>query len=253
VDTIPEKYRMKEVVIFTEGIGELIFIRELLIRVIDNNDLSFDCIDLRDYWRLSIPYTFDNPLAKIHFQIINVGNDERVLSEIVNNSPRLIENEMEIIGIRDMFSEQYKKYSDQINIDTIDDFKASTDSVIQQLDGYERIHFFFAIMEVEAWFLSMYKIFERINASLTVENIKNKLNYDLENNDPEKTYFHPAVQLTKILQLVGINYGKHQDDYNRLVRIITAEDVQNTVEKNFCNSFIQLLGEIMRMHADSLI
>jgi hypothetical protein len=242
---------MKKVVIFTEGRSELIFIRELLIRTIANNDLSFDCIELKAGKRLLFPYKQNSPTAKIHFLIVNVGNDERVLSEINNRGSNYTIQGMEIIGIRDMYSETYENYSHQIDQNVIGMICQSHEDIIKKMCHSEMIHFFFAIMELEAWFLAMYRIFERIDPLLTTENIKNRLNYDLENNDPEKTYFHPAVQVGQILQLAGRDYDKHQSDVSSIVSHINVADIQNVIYNNFCRCFVQLNTEIQREYLES--
>ncbi|MEL7627312.1 MAG: hypothetical protein AAGU15_10715 [Anaerolineaceae bacterium] len=242
---------MKEVVIFTEGVGELIFIREMLILLIDNNDLSLECMDLRGEKFCHVPYKLLNPTAKTHFYVINVGCDERVLSVIKERGPGLLRSGKEIIGIRDMFSEQYKKCSNKIDPTIIKQFCDSSDAVIQQLEGNDKVHLFFAIMELEAWFLSFFMVFERLNSILTVDYIKKKLNYDLINNDPEITYFHPSVQFSQILELAKIKYGKHEGDYHKFIKQFTSADVKDFIDKGFCDNLQKLLMEFYRLHAES--
>lgn len=242
---------MKRVVIFTEGRTELIFVRELLLRIIDNNDLSFDCLELKAGKSLPFPYKQISPTATIHFQIINVGNDESVVSEIKNRGLNFINQGVEIIGLRDMYSETYKKFSNRINQHVITTIRDSHEDVIRQIIHSEMIHLFFAIMEVEAWFLAMYRIFERIDVALTVENIRRQLNYDLENDNPENTYFHPSVQLAQILRLAGRDYKKHQSDVSSIVSQITEEDIQNLIDVNFCSSFILFHNELQREYLES--
>jgi len=242
---------MKKVVIFTEGQGELIFIRELLIRTIDNNDLSFECFELKADKHLSFPYKQNTPNAKIHFTIINVGNDEKVLSEIRNRSEWYTSRGVEIIGVRDLYSETYKKLSDRIDQLVIKKFQDSTQNIINQIVDKEKIHFFFAIMELEAWFLAMYKIFERIDPSLTSDNIRHQLKYNLEMDNPENSYFHPAIQLEEILGLAGKNYDKHRSEVSSIVSHITSEDVYGVIGDGFCNSFVQLHNEIQREYIES--
>ena len=242
---------MKKVVIFTEGQAELLFVRELLIRTIDNNDLSFECFELMAGRQFPFPYEQSSPTAKIHFLIINVGTDERVLSEINDRGTKYTNQGIEIIGLRDMYSEAYKKYSNQIDQKVINMICQYHEKIIRQINHSDMIHFFFAIMELEAWFLAMYRIFERIDPSLTTENIEKKLNYDLERDDPEKTYFHPAVQVVQILQLAGRNYKKHQSDVLSIVSQINEEDIKNVISNNFCSCFVQLHSEIQREYLES--
>lgn len=242
---------MKEVIVFTEGRSELIFIRELLIRTIDNNELSFECIELKAGKQLIFPYKQSSPTATVHFLIINVGNDERVLSEIKNRGSSYTNRGVEVIAIRDMYSEAYEKYSHQIDHNVIDMIRQSTESIVQVIDHCEMIHFFFAVMELEAWFLAMYRIFERIDPLLTTEYIKKVLNYDLEVDDPERTYFHPSVQVGRILELIGKNYDKKLSDVTSIMARVTAEDIQDIYIKQFCGCFIQLNNEIQKEYLES--
>jgi len=72
---------MKKIAIFVEGQGEQIFIRNLLFcgDLVNLSEVSFECIDLRGN---PTPFPYRNPNAEVHFQIVNVGNDEKVLSAI---------------------------------------------------------------------------------------------------------------------------------------------------------------------------
>jgi hypothetical protein len=64
-----------------------------------------------------------------------------------------------------------------------------------------QIHFYFAIMEFEAWLLAMYENFEKINSLLTIEFIKNNLGYDLSMIDPQIEFFKPSNEIRKILKI----------------------------------------------------
>ncbi|MEN8220838.1 MAG: hypothetical protein ABFS56_31685 [Pseudomonadota bacterium] len=80
---------MQKIAVFVEGQGELIFIRNLLYYLVDPAQLSFECFKLHANLQQEVPYEYKNPNAQIHFQIINVGNDERVLDVIKEREERL--------------------------------------------------------------------------------------------------------------------------------------------------------------------
>lgn len=106
---------MKKVVVFTEGQGELIFVRHVLIQLVGYEQLSFECFDLKSDRLLNVPYKRNPPNARIHYQIINVGTDERVLSAIVERYEKFVNMGFEVVGLRDMYSAEYKKKTTQIN------------------------------------------------------------------------------------------------------------------------------------------
>jgi hypothetical protein len=237
---------MKRVVVFTEGQTELLFIRELLIRTINNNDLSFECLELKANRQIPFPYKLNPPTAKIHFLLINVGNDESVISEIKSRGGGYTNKGTEIIGLRDMYSGIYRKHSKQIDPHVIDMMRQSHGNIIEQMINKDLIHFYFAIMEVEAWFLAMYNIFERMDPLLTPQYIRLQLNMDLEHNDPENTYFHPASNLSQILQLAGGSYDKHLGEVLGILSHVIPTVIENLIEIGFCNSFVQFYKEIQR-------
>jgi len=235
---------MKKIVVFTEGRGELIFIRHIITQIIGYEYLSFQCFDLISDSYRKASYAQDNPNATVYFEIINVGTDARVLSAIAKYHERYITSGFDIIGIRDMYSEQYKKKSNKIDSDVNKYFRDLTNDYISKLNNPEKIHLFFAIMELEAWFLGLYNIFVKVNPLLTVENIKKQLSVDLETIDPETSFFHPAIIFEKILNLAKINYDKHEKEIESFVSKITLDDIKYLIESNRCNSFASLFLEI---------
>lgn len=239
---------MKKIVVFTEGRGELIFIRHLLIQIVGYEHLSFQCFDLISDTYRKVSYTLDNPNALIYFEIINVGTDTRVLSSITKYHNRYIELGYDIIGLRDMYSEEYKKKSGVINQDVSSYFQDLVKDYLNKLNNPERIHFFFAVMELEAWFLGLYKILERVNPLLNVENIRVQLGFDLEAVDPETNFFHPAIKFAQVLNLANINYDKHTGEVESFVSRILLNDIHDFVSADCCNSFVLLFSEIQRQY-----
>jgi len=242
---------MKKFVIFTEGRGELIFVRHILIQVIGYDHLSFHCFDLISDRYREVPHRLDNPNASVYYEIINVGTDERVLSAIGEYSEKYINLGFDVIGLRDMYSAQYKKRSNQVDHNVNNYFRTITANYIQRLKNPEKIHFFFAIMELEAWFLGLSNVLERIDSSLTSENIRGQLNIDLANIDPEQSIFHPAVVFAQILRIANINYDKHGREIESYVSRITLDDVTHLANENRCNSFALLLSNIQAGYAEA--
>jgi len=110
-----------------------------------------------------------------------------------------------------MYSQAYKEESRSIDNDVTQRFiNGANETLIKKASCPEKIVICFAIVEVEAWFIAMYKLFEKIDKRLTSEYIKNKIGIDLENVNPETAFFHPANQMETIYRLAGKHYDKHK-------------------------------------------
>jgi len=242
---------MKKIIVFTEGRSELIFVRHALIQFIGYEHLSLKCFDLVSDRYREIPHKLENSNALIYFEIINVGMDERVLSVIGEYCKKYIDLGFDIIGLRDMYSERYKKRSHQIDPRVNDYFQNITNEYIQHLERPEKIHFFFAIMEFEAWLIGLYHIFERLDASLTPDSIRNQLGFDLENTDPENIFFHPAVTFAQILNIANIKYDKHGAEIESIISRINVDDIVRLVESNRCNSFALFFLKIQQVYEEA--
>lgn len=184
---------MRKIAIFVEGQSELIFVRNLLYHLLDSTKFSFECFKLHANSQQEVPYEYNNPHAEVHFQIISVGNDERVLDAIKERKDRLLNKGFtKIIGLRDMYSKAYRNESKNINDKVTQQFIEAVTTAIAEMDNADKISFHFAIMELEAWWLSMYNLFTKINKLLTVRFIEEKLGYNLSQIDPEHFFIQPV-------------------------------------------------------------
>ena len=94
---------MKKIVVLTEGLTEMIFVRQLLINLIGFDALSFECLELRGQEPQSVPYSYSSPEPIVHALILNVGGDERVLSVIKERENHFVEAGYDqIVGLRDI-------------------------------------------------------------------------------------------------------------------------------------------------------
>ena len=236
---------MKKIAIFVEGQGEQIFIRNLLFHLIDPSKFSFRCLRLRADTEHDVPYQFPNPNAEVHFQILNVQGDESVLSAIREREELLFSNGFtKVIGLRDMYSDAYRKRSREIDDQVTQEFVDRTNETIDQMSNAERIRLHFSIMELEAWWLSMYNLFSKIDARLTQRLIEEELSYDLSKIDPQKAFFHPAREVEKIFELIGSRYDKSRDDVEKITSRIDSSDISNATENNRCDRFSKFCEEL---------
>jgi hypothetical protein len=232
---------MRKFAVFVEGQTELIAVRELLLRKFDYF-VSIECRTLFKNGELrKTPYDFDNPNAPFHFQIINVGNDNAVLSRILKREKFMWSAGYErIIGLRDMYSRAYRDFSPKIDYKINQQFiDGANETIKKQSQCPEKIIMCFAIMEIEAWFLGMYQIFERIDTRLTVEYIKTQIGIDLKNLNPEIEFFHPANQIEEIYKIAGLSYDKKRGDIEAIAKHLTLEYLTDLINSGKCHSFHQ--------------
>lgn len=236
---------MKKVAIFTEGQSELIFIRNLIPIVYGYERASYRCMKLKAKETRDVPYDYESPNAVIYFFIINVEGDEKVVGAIKEYEEGLIRNGYEeILGLRDMYSEAYCKLSHEIDDEVTTRIIQSHMSIIRAMRNPDRINLYFAIMEFEAWLLSMYNLFAKINRILTVEYIEERLGFNLRIINPEKEFFHPTSTVGRILNLAGIYYNKSVDQMESILESIDGSDILEACENGRCNCFSEFYGRI---------
>lgn len=230
---------MRKFAVFVEGQTELITVRELLLKKFDYI-VSIECRTLFKNIELrKAPYDYDNPNAEFHFQLINVGNDNAVLSRILKREKSMWNAGYElIIGLRDMYSRAYRDFSSEIDHKINQKFINSHNEMIKKESQYpEKIIMCFAIMEIEAWFLGMYQIFGKLNTRLTAEYIKTHTGIDLGNVNPETEFFHPAKQMEDIYKIAGLSYDKSKGSIEALAKYLTLEYLTDLFNGDKCHSF----------------
>lgn len=240
---------MKKVAIFVEGQAELILVREFLLRFYEYQNIRIECFTLLNDNLDSAPYNHGDKDAANFYMIINVGNDNAVLSKIKSRAQGLCNSGFhKILGLRDIYGDKYKEKNNSqktINEELIEHFVRINQEQINAMACHEKIKFFFAVMEVEAWFLGFKDIFTGIDSRLTNEYIKSQLNYDLDKDDPEKTYYHPAKIIGNIFQLVGKKYDKHESDVSSLIYPLTKDHYNELIESGKCSIFARFTEELL--------
>lgn len=74
--------------------------------------------------------------------------------------------------------------------------------------------------------------------------IEERLGFDLNELDSEKSFFHPAKTLKDILNLVEETYDKKQTEVHRIVSCISKNDFLALRDSNKCNSFGEFLRDL---------
>lgn len=238
-----------KVAIFVEGQSELILTKEFLLTMHEYCDVRIECHALLCDVTKDVDYSFGTSDASHHYMIINVGNDNSVLSNMKSRINGLYKKGFDkVVGLRDMYSETYLKKNNNrrtINPELIKLFMESSQEEINGMAYAERIKFCWAIMEVEAWFLGMKHLFESVNPVLTSDYIKSQLGYDLEKSDPETTYCHPAKVVGEIMGLVGKQYRKRESEIKSLVSYLTKEHYEGLMDSDICSTFTSYAKELL--------
>ena len=103
--------KVNKTAIFVEGQTELIFVRDLLMKAYDYQNLYINCFELGSDGSFKDKNSpFGHKSADFYFQIVLVGNDNSVLSAMLRREKWLEQQGFgRIIGLRDMYSADYLK------------------------------------------------------------------------------------------------------------------------------------------------
>lgn len=153
--------------------------------------------------------------------------------------------------MRDMYSDAYLKRTDSINDTVINEFTNGHKEIIQMMSQPDKIEIYFAIMEIEAWFLGMYSLFERLNSLLKIEYIKDELGYDLSIINPQNTFLKPSDFVKCVFELVGRKYKKSISDVESICIKMNKEDFDNAFENGRCDSFKVFFYNVLNSVANS--
>jgi hypothetical protein len=239
---------MKRIAVFTEGQTELVFVRNLVGVIHGYENICFTCMNLHAESLREVPYKHTCPNPKVEYLIVNVAGDSKVLSAITEREEKLIdEGYDEVIGLRDMYCEEYVNSSSTIDPNLNQSFISNHHETINTLANADKIRFFFAIMEIESWILAMYTLLEKYNPALTKEYIIQCLNIDLENIDPEEVFFHPTLTMMDIFAITGDNYDKSKDVSEAIFHNLTTDDLGVGTEGARCEC-LSLFLECLRSH-----
>ena len=235
---------MRKVCVFVEGQTELIFVREFLLKWYEYKGISIACYQLIGNDTLPAEYDYPMQEADVHYQLVNVGNDNRVLSWLLNRVGSLKSEGYDmIIGLRDMYCEFYRKKSRTINLELnqqiIDNVQ---EQIVHKLaDDKSMVAFHFAIMEIESWMLAMHQSLLKKFTDLRVDDI-NEI-YDIQ-ACIDSSIYHPAEVLDQVFQLSDSRYEKHKTDANSILSYMSKEDfnlLYNSARSQSFNSFVDTL------------
>lgn len=187
---------MKKIAIFTEGESDMIF-SAYLIKVIfgfDNIKIKYINRRTKDEYRRDCKPE-EGCGQQYEFTIFNCGNDKRVNNSLKEDGTSMVQKGAYdlVFGLRDLGSEEYDKLA-KGKIDS-----AITETMISNiravLDENDGVKIFFAVMELEAWYLALTACLER--ADYNLDDVCKKIGSDLRNIDPEVKFYDPKKMIKK--------------------------------------------------------
>lgn len=208
---------MKKTAFIVEGQTEQVFLLKFLEQLVALQPCHIDLQKLHGGAVVKISWRGVPQCDATHYiRIINVENDEKVISFIEDNIENLKAKGFHAVyGLRD-------RYTGDSNRSPIN--PTSVDRRMEFLqEEYELpVEMTIAIEEVEAWFLLIPGFFQAYDASLTLTRISEILGFDLSEIDATKLD-HPAGLIDKVLKGVGQRYKKRLDDSWRIAELLDYE------------------------------
>lgn len=234
--------------VYVEGKAEMLFVADVLAKYsdYDPSKIGFKCITLnKDVLKpVSHPAQGDELSSSSYYQIVNVNNDDLVVSKLKKDIPNLAKQGYEIIiGLRDVFGEGYKALiqNQEIDLDLIRQMHDAQYNQIKNDCADIRLHF--AIMEYEAWMLALIDKFIISKGGDPAEAFADAVvDHD---SDFETTVFHPYNKVQKILQSIGEHYGKHEGDHLSFLSCLSKDDYESLRNSNRCASFKSFVDSLL--------
>ncbi len=234
--------------VYVEGKAEMLFVADVLMKYsgYDPSKIGFQCITLNkdDFEFVSYPIQGDVESSESFYQIVNVNNDNLVLSKLKRDIPNLISQGFEIIiGLRDVFGEDYKDLCQTQTIDAelIRDMHEAHLSQLKYEGADIRYHF--AIMEYEAWMLALIDNYIISKGGAPGEAFASVgIDY---NSDFENTVFHPYNKVQKIFNSIGEHYGKHEGDHLSFLSFLSVDDYEDLRNSGRCASFKSFIDSLL--------
>ena len=199
--------------VYVEGLSEMLFVADVLQKYsnYDPAQCGFLCVNLNadNYDRLSSPRQGDVNSAN-YYQIVNVNNDNFVISKLNKDIPGLLANGYDVIlGLKDVYGDAYNRLLNHqrvIDRARIEHLHAVQTSSINSQGGDCRLHF--SIMEYETWMLALIENYVT-NKGQNLAGICQQIGVDLTTCDPENSIYHPFPLAKEVFQACGEDYHKH--------------------------------------------
>jgi len=196
----------KKIALFVEGQTEMIFLSEMVNQVFGEKKVKIVVHKIQGTYNKIIINKFETDIAKEYFFLLyNCGTDERVKSTIKDNYQKLQQaNFIHIIGLQDLFNPQRKKKG-------LDD-KKFQETINADIPQAIPAKIYFAIQEIEAWFIAEETHYQRISSTLSMEKVNTIARIDVQKEDTE-IIPHPTIILNEIYKAGGRKKGYSKNEF----------------------------------------
>ncbi len=181
---------MKKIAIFIEGESDMIFSSYLIKLIYGLNGTKIKYVNWTsdDNYQENFKQEEGYGNTQIKFTLFNFGNDKRVVNKLKENADSMLKAGYKaVIGLRDLRSQEYDELANgKIDSAISKTMISNTRAVLKKLNGTE---LFFAVMELEAWYLAFTNCL--IKAGYNLQTISTKIKVNLEQIDPEKEFYNP--------------------------------------------------------------
>jgi hypothetical protein len=197
---------MKKIAFFVEGQTEQIFISEFLSQLFGSHKIVIKTHEMRKLCHNISIENFITDESKEYFVVIyDCGTDEKVKSDILDNSQKLQKSGYNcIIGLQDFFNPKRQKKGI-----TVQQLKKGLNFGLLQIIPTE---IFLAVQEIEAWIMAEEKHYEAILPCFQLDNINAIAGIDIQTGNTEEIP-HPALVLDKIYKAGGRTSGYSKNEY----------------------------------------
>lgn len=201
---------MKKVIFVVEGQTEQVFIQRFIEHLIALKPCHISLEHLHGDVLISLaPRGTPIDQSTHHIRIIDVANDDKVISFIDENIENFKNKGFEAVyGLRDRYPGNNQKVP--INSEKVDAY-----AKILQDNWNVIVEVVIAVEEIEAWFLCIPQFFEVFDKRLTLDAVNKILDFDPA-NIPIESVPHPSAAIDKVLSSVGMRYKKRLDDSHKI-------------------------------------
>jgi hypothetical protein len=223
----------KKIALFVEGQTEVIFISEMIRQVFNVNKIKI-LVHNMTYNRMRTDIYKTDTTEEYYFLLYNCGTDNKVKSNIKDNYQNLQQaNFIHIIGLQDLFNPQRRK-------EEFDD-KKFQETINADIPQTIPAKIYFAIQEIEAWFIAEETHYQKISSALSIEKVNFIAGIDIQKEDTQKIP-HPTVVLDKIYKAGDRKKGYSKNEYT-IKDIVSKLDFSNLylTVRNRNNSLNELL------------
>lgn len=235
--------------VYVEGKAEMLFVADFLCKYskYEPKALGLKCINLNsdNFEYVQYPKQGDENISCNFYQIVNVNNDNRVVSKLKQDIPNLVKHGFDIIiGLRDVFGADYDNICSKLQVidnDLIAQMHQSQSEQIKYDAVITRLHF--AVMEYEAWMMALLDKYISKKGHVPSDVFATAgVDYS---SDFEQTIYHPSKKVQQIFQVMNSIYDKHEREHFSFLESLTWEDYDSLRNSNRCASF--------RLFVDSLL